>query len=352
MHRRHQAFTLVELLVVIAIIGILIALLLPAVQAAREAARRSQCTNNLKQLGLAVHNYADVNKKMPARAGGTQGTGTNGGWLSGWIVLLPFYEQGAIYDLVKGGDATNPPWGPGTGSSWAPWDQSPGVLLCPSDPGKYDGQNNLRLNTYCFSSGDDFRSNDGQTSENTRGVFGHLFWFGFKDVTDGLSNTVMLSEKMRCGNNTGGYTVGNHELDHRLGHAILDVGNNPAQCLTTTDGKYYVSGTMVERTFGSRFPRGRFNRAGFNTVLPPNAPSCLADVNNTNNSHNGVMPPSSMHPGGVNVAICDGSVQFISETIDTGTLTANQGNTYNGPSRYGVWGALGSKDAGEPVSLP
>ena len=351
MHRRHHAFTLVELLVVIAIIGILIALLLPAVQAAREAARRSQCTNNLKQLALAVHNYADVNKKMPARAAGTEGTGTNQGWLSGWIVLLPFYEQAAMYDQVKAGDATNPPWGPPTGNSWTPWDQSPGVLLCPSDPGKQDG-NNLRLNTYCFSSGDDARNNDGQTSGNTRGVFGHLFWFGFRDVTDGLSNTVMLSEKLRSGNNTGGYTVGNRELDHRMGHAILDVRSNPAQCLTTTDGKYYLSGTTVERTFGSRFARGRFNRAAFNTILPPNAPSCLMDVNNTADSDQGVMPPSSMHPGGVNVALCDGSVQFISETINTGTLTANQVNTYSGASNYGVWGALGSKDGGESVSLP
>ncbi|MHB8900477.1 MAG: DUF1559 domain-containing protein, partial [Thermoguttaceae bacterium] len=264
-------FTLVELLVVIAIIGILIALLLPAVQAAREAARRSQCTNNLKQLALAIHNYADVSKTLPARAGGTRGPGTNAGWLSGWIVLLPFYEQAPMLDRIKAGDPSVPiaPWGPATGTSWSSWNTAPGVLLCPSDPGVNDGTN-LRLNNYCFSSGDDARSNDGQTAGNTRGMFGHLFWVAFRDVTDGLSNTVMLGEKVRCGNNTGGYTAAG--VDHRYAHAILDVRANPALCLTTTDGSRYLSTATLERTFGSRFPRGRFNRAAFNTIIPPNGP--------------------------------------------------------------------------------
>jgi prepilin-type processing-associated H-X9-DG protein len=332
--------------------------LLPAVQAAREAARRSQCTNNLKQLNLAIHNYHDVNNKMPARSAGTQGTNTdsNNGWLSGWIVLLPFYEQTAMYDQIKSGDPVNgiPPYGLNTQNQWDPWDVSPSVLRCPSDPGRYDGTGagGTRLNNYCFSSGDDARNNDDQNSSNTRGVFGHLFWYGFRDVTDGLSNTVMLSEKVRCGNNTGGYNPNPRDLDHRFGHALIDVRANPALCFTTTDGKYYLSTALVERTFGSRFPRGRFNRAGFNTILPPNGPSCLMDYNNQGNSDHGVMPPSSQHPGGVNVALCDGSVQFISETINNGNPAANQANNYTGASRYGVWGALGSKAGGEVSRLP
>ena len=84
-------------------------------------------------------------------------------------------------------------------------------------------------------------------------MFGHLFWYQFSDVMDGLSNTVMLSEKVRCGNNAGGYTVAANELDRRFGHAILDVRANPALCLTMTDGRFYVAGTTVERIFGSRF---------------------------------------------------------------------------------------------------
>src|SRR5512143_367601 len=101
--RRRSAFTLVELLVVIAIIGILIALLLPAVQAAREAARRSQCTNNLKQLGLALHNYHDTHQMFVYRKGGTTGgsaTQSNQGRLSGFIPLLPYWEQRPMYDRI------------------------------------------------------------------------------------------------------------------------------------------------------------------------------------------------------------------------------------------------------------
>jgi prepilin-type processing-associated H-X9-DG protein len=120
--------------------------------------------------------------------------------------------------------------------------------------------------------------------------------------------------------------------------------------MTTTDGKFYLATATVERTFGSRFPRGRFNRAGFTTILPPNSPSCLMTTNNTGNSHHGVMSPGSMHPGGVNVAFCDGSVTFISDVIDTGNTAANQANDYTGASRYGVWGAMGSKSAAEIVA--
>lgn len=129
---RRSAFTLVELLVVIAIIGVLVALLLPAVQAAREAARRSQCVNNLKQLGLATHNYHDVYQAMPPRRGGTTGTfldingdnrgNINGGRLSAFVVLLPFYEQQAMYDQIKagGGSPNSAPHGRAAWQNWSP----------------------------------------------------------------------------------------------------------------------------------------------------------------------------------------------------------------------------------------
>jgi glycogen(starch) synthase len=142
--KRVKGFTLVELLVVIAIIGILIALLLPAVQAAREAARRSQCTNNLKQFALAVHNYVDTYKVFPPKRAGTQSggcTNCNGNFGSGWMRLLPFYEQQALYDQWSspqtfGGTAFPAygpcPWGP-SDVGYQPYYQQVGVLLCPSD---------------------------------------------------------------------------------------------------------------------------------------------------------------------------------------------------------------------------
>ncbi|MCL4190509.1 MAG: DUF1559 domain-containing protein [Thermoguttaceae bacterium] len=354
---RQTGFTLVELLVVIAIIGILIALLLPAVQAAREAARRAQCTNHLKQLGLAIHNYADANRKLPARSAGTQGAGTNDnqGFLSGFIALLPYMEQNAMYDRITAGDPANGimPWGPTTGTAWAAWNESPQSLLCPSDGGPFDPANNPRRNNYAWSNGDDTHNMDGTNAANTRGVFGRLFWYQFADITDGTSNTAAMSERLRHGNNTA-YTVGARELDHRRGEAILAaVSSTPNLCLTVSDGKYFFDGTIVERMFGSRWPRGHCNRSAFNTVLPPNAPACLEAPNNdsSNNDDDGVLPPSSNHPGGVNVLLCDGSVRFISNTIDTGNTGRNQANTYTGQSRYGVWGSLGSKAGRETFTL-
>lgn len=132
--RGRPGFTLVELLVVIAIIGILVALLLPAVQAAREAARRMQCSNNLKQLSLALHNYHDTYKTFVYRSGGTCCSSVGGlqnsnrARLSGFVPLLPFYEQGPLYDRIVAGDAANPPHGPHSWSGWVVWDDAPDML--------------------------------------------------------------------------------------------------------------------------------------------------------------------------------------------------------------------------------
>jgi len=115
--KRRQGFTLVELLVVIAIIGILVALLLPAIQAAREAARRSECTNNLKQLGLALHNYHDTHRTFPYRQGGP---GSSGNRLSGMVGLLPFMEQATLFDQIETGDSSGyvpRPWSWNTGGA-------------------------------------------------------------------------------------------------------------------------------------------------------------------------------------------------------------------------------------------
>src|SRR5688500_16152212 len=161
--REPRAFTLVELLVVIAIIGVLVALLLPAVQAAREAARRTQCGNNLKQLTLALHNYHDTYLYLVFRRGGTSG-GTvdqsNQNRLSGFIPLLPFLEQKPMYDNIANGDPTItvPPMGKTAWNSWPTggvhigWNDSPDTLLCPSDNG-YSTKLG-RLNSYAFSNGD------------------------------------------------------------------------------------------------------------------------------------------------------------------------------------------------------
>ena len=141
---KFRGFTLVELLVVIAIIGILIALLLPAVQAAREAARRSQCTNNLKQFGIAIHNYADTFKAFPPKRSGTQQGGCalcNGAFGTVWMRLTPFYEQQQIFDEWSSPQtysgvsytAFGPcPWD-ATSGTYVPYQRQVNTLLCPSD---------------------------------------------------------------------------------------------------------------------------------------------------------------------------------------------------------------------------
>src|SRR5258705_63721 len=135
---RHRCagFTLVELLVVIAIIGVLVALLLPAVQSAREASRRTKCTNQLKQFGVAMHNYADTFKVFPNRRGGFGGLQANR--ISPFVQLLPYLEQTAMHDRIQAGDPANPttfpPGGPRGDASWVVWNTPPPVFRCPSDP--------------------------------------------------------------------------------------------------------------------------------------------------------------------------------------------------------------------------
>jgi prepilin-type N-terminal cleavage/methylation domain-containing protein/prepilin-type processing-associated H-X9-DG protein len=338
-----NGFTLVELLVVIAIIGILIALLLPAVQAAREAARRAQCTNHLKQLGLALHNYHDTHKTLPARKTVYR--------LSGFIALLPYLEQGPMYDRIMAGD---PDLGIPSGgavdalSDWEGLNGFPDTLRCPSDPGDNDVitsgayRGTERLVNYAFCKGDD--TADTNFAQGSRGMFGYLEWFSFSRITDGLSNTVAMSERLRQGYRN--LTVSDKEMDHRLGMAVVSgLRNNPALAMTATDGKYFIGGTSVNCRFGSVGTRGHTHFVGFTTVMPPNGPAAR-------DGEYGVFPPSSMHPGGVNVLMGDGSVRFVSDTIDTGNLSATRAHGFSGPSPYGVWGAMGSRSGGEAVSAP
>src|SRR4051794_6862694 len=172
LHRRTAAgFTLVELLVVIAIIGVLVALLLPAVQAAREAARRSQCSNNLKQFGIALHNYHDTFRNFPPRRGGTNGCDGNVDLarvkcnydrLSAFVMLLPFYEQKALYDTIQAGGVTDSagnliaPGGPApwyNNAKWTPWQVQLQVIICPSDK-IIPTPTSQAHNSYAFSMGD------------------------------------------------------------------------------------------------------------------------------------------------------------------------------------------------------
>ncbi|RMG04991.1 MAG: DUF1559 domain-containing protein [Planctomycetota bacterium] len=349
-----RAFTLVELLVVIAIIGILIALLLPAVQAAREAARRSQCTNNLKQLGIALHNYHDTNGVFPYMRGGTTGSDSqtsNRTSLTGFIGMLPYLEQRALYEMISNpldsnGDGTPdwPAFGPAAWVSaypgWQYENSQVEALLCPSDGLAKSKNDSFGQKSYVMSVGDSIQGNNGW--RRTRGLFDQYRNRRFADITDGSSNTVAFSEAA-IGRKNGRRVRGNIAV---VGKGIYD---NPSTCLATmgANGEYATTVSKVYGRRGSRWPDGRPLYSGFTTVLPPNAPSCGWDARDW---EWGIYSATSYHPGGVNVCMADGSVHFIRETIDTGNLAQKEGARQGrSESPYGIWGALGTIQGGEVI---
>ncbi|MBL8809092.1 MAG: DUF1559 domain-containing protein, partial [Planctomycetaceae bacterium] len=208
---RRKAFTLIELLVVIAIIAILVALLLPAVQQAREAARRTQCKNNLKQFGLALHNYHDVFNAFPPAKGGTVGYGSttrlDGNYerRTGVIALLPYIEQTALYNQIDAGNpSTSPPIPPGGPAPWSGTAPAPAIytqrvaaFLCPTDPGIISARGNCN---YAFCRGDFIGtgSGNGRDAQDVSGLFCLRRTYNLRDCTDGTSNTIAMGERVQA----------------------------------------------------------------------------------------------------------------------------------------------------------
>ncbi|MDO5553580.1 MAG: DUF1559 domain-containing protein [Planctomycetia bacterium] len=380
-YRRRLAFTLVELLVVIAIIGILVALLLPAVQAAREAARRMSCTNNLKQLALGMQNYHDNNLSFPAGASPNHLANNPGNTAAdrsiygkvGWGVwLLPYIEQNAAYDNIiasvkglTGVAAAHKNLGCyhiGVSAYW-----------CPSDPqGKLFLGEPCRM-SYRASAGDIWNADNLVTNAKyLRGLFfycnyGTYAYYNMSSIVDGTSNTVILSE-MGIGKGEQGdgtlYAVNAVAFKSGVGSSATGKPRpcmnrlGPDRTLTGLAGSSGNDSDGVWGVCGRAFHSGLIWATGFNTILPPNAPSCITEdqysrntspVISTFNGSNPIMTASSYHSGGANAALADGSVRFISDTIDCGDLDASP--VTSGSSPYGVWGAMGSKDGNEITSL-
>lgn len=350
---RTYGFTLVELLVVIAIIGILVGLLLPAVQAAREAARRMQCTNNLKQLGIAMHNHHDTLKRLPQlneTNGGTRNTNPDGNENrnSGLMRILPYMEQSAIYNILsqpgtymQGTTLKNTlPFGPVRDRNYAPYRAQVPGFLCPSNPPGTliwfdDGKR-----SYACSVGDSITNN--QTNAENRGPFGRSPKTGLSSLTDGTSNTILMAERV----------IGSGDKRSVKGYFANNVPGlnvSPINCLVRASaGRYLPTVSVMEaRAVGVQWYDGYPAFTGVCTILPPNSPSCS---NENWGDAWGVFSASSFHTGGVNVLMADGSVHFVSQSVDTGNLSLPP--VTSGLSPYGVWGALGSMSGGEVASLP
>ena len=317
--RSRRAFTLIELLVVIAIIAVLIGLLLPAVQQAREAARRTQCKNNLKQLGLALHNYHDNFRGLPsgkAAAASTPGSGS----LSMHPRILPFIDQGPLYNTIDFN------YGATHANNAAALATNITAFRCPSDPDKMPllagGRNNYYTNTGTGVLNDfpsTIPSNINYNMPMPNGVFFSRSFVRMGDISDGTSNTAMMSER-RLGDGSNGLIT--PETD------TFQPGTYPN---TTTEARdqcraanITTVATQGKSNGGVPWLTPDHTTTYYYHTLGPNDRSCMYPPGRIATTAN------SMHTGGVHLLLCDGSVRFASNSIDINT-----------------WQAIGTREGGE-----
>ena len=341
-----RGFTLIELLVVIAIIAVLIALLLPAVQAAREAARRMQCINNLKQIGLALHNYHATNGCIP------WGHCEDNDWMdySAHLPLLPYLEQTAVYNAFNVCD-TFPMGGqdcgaePGYPANTTSTYTKINVFLCPSDQDRLTaptGHNNYVDNggsapDALYTAGTfngPFMGADYNALLNTR-------VFSFAAITDGLSNTAAFSEKVKGigQSNALDTTQPISTVFYVNNAAVMNVPQpymalcqaaNPLTTPPLTGYGYDQSDNPYFWGTGAMWHMGYDSQTRYNHVMTPNTQSCASGEDGP---APGAHTASSRHSGGVNLLLCDGSVKFLKNSVAPAT-----------------WWALGTKSAGEVLS--
>jgi prepilin-type N-terminal cleavage/methylation domain-containing protein len=343
------AFTLVELLVVIAIIGILVALLLPAIQAAREAARRSQCINNLRQLGIAALNFESSKKEFPV--GRYAGFDSNGNTIPQWGHLsriLQYTEDEAIFRLIDFRPTPPAPPNSGPGQSAAKF-QKPTIFICPSEGAD-------RMDDVVCSQADErwlgvgrtsYHGNGGSKSgraftiqsiapaveyrEDNDGIFVTSVAIKIKQVTDGTSHTALYAE--RCWGDANNASVETPSDWFRISGTNQDANTIYTKCAAVTP----ATGASQWSCSGRNWVHGDYATSRYNHIMPPNAFACSqSTAGNLNaipiNEDGGAHTASSRHRGGVNMVCADGSTHFVADGID----------------RL-VWNAVGSRNGAEVV---
>ncbi len=334
--RSRRGFTLIELLVVIAIIAVLIALLLPAVQSAREAARRTQCNNNLKQIGLAMHNYHTSVDRFPMGASASRnpvnvGNGGNAcvvwtGW-SATSLLLTYMEAGPLYNSIN---FQFDPIVAGAGNNQTSINTRVSTLLCPSDP----AAGRRFINNYYASVGTTTLASGGTNGGNcTGGVSTGLFYYGTSygvaDCTDGTSNTIAFSESVVGSGGTKreplvtGVNVDGlpSRLDISDPQFVAETMSNIQRCNEAF--KTAVPNNGLATNKGRVWAWGAEGQALFNTIIPPSSTQSQWNVCRygcqpcgvESVDHSNISNANSNHPGGANVLFGDGSVRFIKSTI-------------------------------------
>ena len=354
-----SGLTWLEIIVVLSCVFIMLGLLLPAIQATKHGAHQFDCSNNLKHIGLAIHNYHSVHRQLPPAMFGTE---VNGRRLSGLVALLPFLEEQTKWEAISNPNRFDgndfPAWGPvPTNEDYPPWSEPVSVFRCYWDEASAE---TLARTNYVFCVGDQTqRLYDADSLESVRGMFSPSQVTSFDDVIDGLTNTVAMTEVATAQHRVsmGQYVV----------KSAAQTSTSPEACWLTVggrvDGKLSPKERGKPRLYLDAYQLSRLGRGGAwadgsggsglaNLILPPNSPSCAS---NEIPPWEGVFSAGSRHQGGCHVLMGDGAVKFIAEFIESGNGQATPPIRMRDDtdvlvrSPYGLWGALGTRASEEQL---